>query len=86
MNDQDKLANLERQLERSGFFTHNGLSNQDHPFVCRKYSCANDARIWSNFEKMELNQEWIENNLSEPQIQLKQIYMIQDEQVEPSES
>ena len=42
----------------------------DRPVVCKRYSCANDTRIWSDFERMELNQEWIEENLngSEPQL------------------
>jgi hypothetical protein len=33
--------------------------------VCRGYSCANDPRIWKDFERMELNAEWITANLSE---------------------
>ena len=37
---------------------------EDRPSVCRGYSCANDERIWKNFEKMELNTEWIETNLT----------------------
>ncbi len=36
----------------------------DRPTVCREYSCANDHRIWKNFEEMELNQEWIDAHLS----------------------
>lgn len=35
----------------------------DRPGVCRRYSCAKDARIWKNFEAMELNTKWIEQNL-----------------------
>lgn len=35
----------------------------DRPGVCRRYSCANDPRIWSDFEKMELNTAWIEEHL-----------------------
>lgn len=37
----------------------------DRPGVCRGYSCANDRRIWNDFEKMELNREWIEANISQ---------------------
>jgi Fe-S-cluster containining protein len=33
------------------------------PVICRTYSCADDSRIWSNFEAMELNHEWIEQHL-----------------------
>ena len=36
----------------------------DRPGVCKSYSCAGDARIWKDFEKMELNTEWIDANLS----------------------
>lgn len=36
---------------------------QDRPRVCRTYSCANDERIWSDFDGMVLNQEWIDENL-----------------------
>ena len=35
----------------------------DRPSVCRGYSCANDERIWSDFENMQLNTAWIEENL-----------------------
>lgn len=35
----------------------------DRPRICRDYSCAKDERIWKDFEKMVLNQEWIDQNL-----------------------
>ena len=35
----------------------------ERPSVCRRYSCAGDARIWKDFEAMELNEEWIDANL-----------------------
>lgn len=35
----------------------------DRPRVCRSYSCANDSRIWKDFDGMVLNQEWIDENL-----------------------
>jgi Fe-S-cluster containining protein len=38
----------------------------DRPGVCRTYSCANDGRIWKDFEAMELNEEWIAEHLSDP--------------------
>lgn len=42
-----------------------GCSVYEHrPGVCRVYSCANDTRIWKDFERMELNHEWIEASLS----------------------
>jgi Fe-S-cluster containining protein len=37
---------------------------EDRPSVCRGYSCAPDRRIWNDFEKMELNQDWIDANVS----------------------
>lgn len=39
---------------------------------------GNDTRIWKDFEKMELNQEWIEENLQEQRVRLQAIYMIPD--------
>lgn len=51
-------------------------SAYDHrPGVCRRYSCAHDDRIWKNFEKMELNEEWIQRNLSESRPRLAQALM-----------
>lgn len=55
--------------ENTGYCTHNSHSGQcdiyvDRPTVCRRYNCAHDSRIWKDFEKMELNVEWIEKNLS----------------------
>ncbi|WP_208094618.1 hypothetical protein [Mucilaginibacter agri] len=41
----------------------------DHrPSVCKKYSCANDHRIWKDFDKMELNDEWLNENIKERKI------------------
>lgn len=31
----------------------------DRPRPCDNYSCKRDPRIWKNFDKMELNTEWI---------------------------
>jgi hypothetical protein len=31
----------------------------DRPAICRRWSCANDPRIWKDFEQMELNVEWL---------------------------
>ena len=36
----------------------------NRPGVCRNYSCADDPRIWKDFDGWELNTEWIEANLS----------------------
>jgi len=37
----------------------------NRPAICRGYSCAKDDRIWKDFEKMELNTEWIAEHLYE---------------------
>jgi Fe-S-cluster containining protein len=56
--------------QESGFCTHNDRQTggcgiyTDRPATCKTYSCANDERIWKNFELMELNEEWIESHLS----------------------
>jgi hypothetical protein len=55
---------------------------ENRPGICRKYSCANDKRIWNDFENMNLNNEWIDTNLKEQKIQLQQIYMIPEETIE----
>jgi len=36
---------------------------EQRPVPCRQYSCANDARIWKDFEGYVINQEWIDANL-----------------------
>jgi len=58
--------------ESDGYCTH--LDRATHgcgvyasrPGVCRSYSCAGDARIWSDFDAMELNLAWIEEHLASP--------------------
>lgn len=42
----------------------------DRPLPCRRYSCAKDERIWKSFERMELNQGWLDEHLapSEPRL------------------
>lgn len=35
----------------------------DRPSVCRLYTCEEDDRIWTDFEAMELNHEWIDRHL-----------------------
>ncbi len=56
--------------EASGFCAHNMQATggcgiyANRPAVCRGYSCANDQRIWKDFDKMELNTEWLSANLS----------------------
>lgn len=56
--------------EENGFCTHNDRATggcgvyENRPAICRNYSCANDTRIWKDFEKMELNEEWLAENLA----------------------
>ena len=55
--------------ENHGYCGHNNRETggctiyANRPGVCSRYSCANDEQIWKDFEKMELNVEWIEANL-----------------------
>lgn len=55
--------------EANGYCTHNDTATghcgnyADRPGVCRRYSCVGDTRIWNDFEAMELNEEWIRQNL-----------------------
>ncbi|MDQ4098381.1 MAG: YkgJ family cysteine cluster protein [Actinomycetota bacterium] len=55
--------------ESSGWCTHNDTATgrcgiyADRPGICRRYSCANDTRIWKDFDNMVLNDEWISEHL-----------------------
>jgi Fe-S-cluster containining protein len=56
--------------EATGYCAHNDPAHgctvyADRPTTCRVYSCAGDTRIWADFDKMELNQEWLDANLGE---------------------
>jgi Fe-S-cluster containining protein len=64
--------------DSDGYCTHNDRSTGfcgvygDRPGICRHYSCANDERIWKDFENMELNHEWLDANLGDaPRIRLR---------------
>lgn len=35
----------------------------DRPPTCKAFSCANDKRLWKDFDNMVLNQEWIDKFL-----------------------
>ena len=57
--------------EADGLCTHSergsgkcGVYN-DRPAICRNYSCEHDKRIWKDFEKMELNTEWLTEHFYE---------------------
>jgi hypothetical protein len=47
------------------------------PGVCEAYSCADDARIWTDFDNMVLNKEWIDSNLGERRPRLAMARMAQ---------
>lgn len=53
--------------EADGSCTHNETGAcriyESRPLVCRRYSCAGDARIWLDFDNMVLNQPWIDAHL-----------------------
>lgn len=55
--------------ESTGYCTHNEAATHgcriydDRPAVCRRYSCAGDTRIWTDFEGMVLNQAWIDEHV-----------------------
>lgn len=72
--------------EKSCYCTHNNPENKscrvysDRPAVCKKYSCAKDDRIWKDFEKMELNKEWIAENIKENRFRFNKAPMFTDEQ------
>ena len=74
--------------ESTGYCTHNDPDKRscriydDRPAVCRKYSCAKDERIWKNFEEMELNEEWINENLAESRPLLARALMFRQEEHE----
>jgi Fe-S-cluster containining protein len=64
--------------DSDGYCTHNDRRTgfcgiyADRPGVCRRYSCANDQRIWKDFDGMELNHEWLDANLAEtPRVRLR---------------
>jgi Fe-S-cluster containining protein len=75
--------------EASGSCTHlsgdHGCSvYADRPSICRRYSCANDERIWSDFPNMVLNDAWIEENLGPERLSLVAQQMLPQVLTEPS--
>ena len=73
--------------EENGFCTHLNLKTKccgvygHRPGVCKKYSCAKDTRIWKDFEKMELNQEWLDANLKGSKIKSVDASMFTDQKI-----
>ncbi len=60
--------------EGTGHCVHNDQTTgrcgvyEHRPAVCRNYSCEHDARIWTDFDNMVLNQEWIDEHLGPDRI------------------
>jgi Fe-S-cluster containining protein len=73
--------------ETDGYCTHQnretrGCGVYDHrPSVCKGYSCAKDDRIWSDFDNMILNEEWISQNLRQDRPRLARIAMVRVEDI-----
>lgn len=50
---------------QEGYCVHNDQPSrgcniyENRPGVCRRYSCANDGRIWKDFDNMVLNEEFL---------------------------
>jgi Fe-S-cluster containining protein len=47
----------------------------ERPCVCRRYDCSGDGRIWKDFERMELNNEWIDAHLGALEPTLIDVFM-----------
>ena len=68
--------------EETGFCTH--LRDEprgcgvytDRPAICRRYTCADDERIWKDFDGMVLNEEWINEHLAGTTHRLVEAQMI----------
>lgn len=67
--------------EASGYCTHNNRQTggcniySDRPRICQSYSCANDERIWKDFDNMELNHEWLDTHLNASRQRLMVAFM-----------
>jgi Fe-S-cluster containining protein len=75
--------------ESSGYCTHNDTATgccriyEDRPAVCRRYSCAGDTRIWSDFEGMVLNQAWIDEHLGARDLHVASVVPAMEEATRP---
>jgi Fe-S-cluster containining protein len=53
----------------TGYCCHNDAETggcgvyEDRPGVCRRYSCRRDGRIWTDFDNLVLNQQWIDEHI-----------------------
>ncbi len=68
--------------EANGYCSHQQAEGHQcdiyrhRPGVCRRYTCIDDARIWKDFDAMEINREWIDANLGANRPQLVAIRMV----------
>jgi Fe-S-cluster containining protein len=73
--------------ERNCFCTHMDIVTRqcgiyhNRPAVCKKYSCAEDSRIWKDFNAMELNHDFINTNLRETRPKLVGSPMFTDQTI-----
>jgi Fe-S-cluster containining protein len=57
--------------DSNGYCCHNDGATrgctvyEDRPRLCQRYSCRGDDRIWTDFDGMVLNTEWINDHLAE---------------------
>ncbi len=55
----------------TGYCCHNDAETEgctiydDRPMLCRRFSCKGDSRIWTDFDNMVLNQEWIDQHVGQ---------------------
>jgi Fe-S-cluster containining protein len=53
----------------TGYCCHNDSETKgcgiydDRPSLCRRFSCKGDDRIWTDFDNMIINQEWIDQHV-----------------------
>jgi Fe-S-cluster containining protein len=66
--DDGSCHQLDRETHHCGIY-------DERPCICREYSCADDKRIWKDFDAMELNHEWIEQNLGATEPRLVEVLM-----------
>jgi Fe-S-cluster containining protein len=67
-------SHIERETLGCGIY-------ENRPGVCRAYSCANDERIWLDFDNMILNEKWINEHTGGDQPRLARASMIRIEDI-----
>jgi Fe-S-cluster containining protein len=49
---------------------------KNRPYICRKYDCSQDKRIWIDFENLVFNNEWVNKNLDTEKLHLITAHML----------